>query len=508
LEASQDRIASEYVESQQRPPDPLLRKGTFVDGVLNLGVQLAEALAFIHSLGICHSDLKPSNVLMRPDGRPMLLDFNLSFRERPVASRLGGTFPYMSPEFLRAMDPDRKGFPIQLDARSDVFSLGVVLSELLTGHHPFGPLEKIDNYENLRQRLLEEQEKGVRVAWSKNPRVDPRIRRLLDQCVAFRPEDRPQTANELARGLRKSLSRRQRFRRWARLNTRLLVESVALSMAVLGLVIYWSVPKGPYSVRQFKKGMELYNARQFDEASEYFTRAVRSNPHDPDAHFARGRALQHMNLFAPAQEAYLEAEKLRPQARLVACMAYCSAQLGNHTNAIAEDNSAIEQGYETAEVLNNRGYSLLQRQLRLEDAELDFIAAIKLRDSLQAPHYNLAWLHLVRAYREKDPQTSCVKGCEHIRRALEIGPERADLHYTGAKLCARAAENEKSFIEPAFVFLSNAIRLGLPPKQLEVDAAGFKALAELARFKQLAATAPMQFKPEATPRLVDPLQDE
>src|SRR5260370_32014638 len=143
-DASPRRVAAEYVESQRPAPAPLLRKGTYVDGVLHLGLQLAEALAFIHSLGICHCDLKPSNVLLTPDGQPMLLDFNLSFREQPVDQRLGGTLPYMSPEFLRAMDSKRKAFPNQIDARSDLFSLGVMLCELLLGNPPFWLVEKTD----------------------------------------------------------------------------------------------------------------------------------------------------------------------------------------------------------------------------------------------------------------------------------------------------------------------------------------------------------------------------
>src|SRR5262249_15462451 len=56
LEASQDRVASEYIQLNRQATEPLLRRGTYVDGILNLGVQLAEALAFIHSLGICHCD--------------------------------------------------------------------------------------------------------------------------------------------------------------------------------------------------------------------------------------------------------------------------------------------------------------------------------------------------------------------------------------------------------------------------------------------------------------------
>src|SRR5262245_13056106 len=69
--------AEEAPEASGRAP-AVLRYGTFVDGVLHLAVQLADALAFVHGRGFCHGDLKPSNVLLSPDGRPMLLDFNLS----------------------------------------------------------------------------------------------------------------------------------------------------------------------------------------------------------------------------------------------------------------------------------------------------------------------------------------------------------------------------------------------------------------------------------------------
>ena len=64
------------------PPDRIFRSGSYVEGVIHLGVQLAEALAHAHAHGIFHRDLKPSNVLMSPDGRPLLLDFNLSVDER------------------------------------------------------------------------------------------------------------------------------------------------------------------------------------------------------------------------------------------------------------------------------------------------------------------------------------------------------------------------------------------------------------------------------------------
>jgi DNA-directed RNA polymerase specialized sigma24 family protein len=124
-------------EEEPAPPDPALRRGDYAAGVLHLGAQVAEALAFIHGRGIYHRDLKPSNVLLTPGGRPMLLDFNLSFDERRGGGWLGGTLPYMPPEELRAITAPGGA---AIDARSDLYALGVILYQLLAGRHPFGVL--------------------------------------------------------------------------------------------------------------------------------------------------------------------------------------------------------------------------------------------------------------------------------------------------------------------------------------------------------------------------------
>ena len=88
----------------------ILRKGSYVDGVVHLGVQLADALAHSHGRGIYHRDLKPSNVLMTPEGRPLLLDFNLSVDGRLLTGKVGGTVPYMAPEELATLF-EKRTFP-------------------------------------------------------------------------------------------------------------------------------------------------------------------------------------------------------------------------------------------------------------------------------------------------------------------------------------------------------------------------------------------------------------
>src|SRR5207249_8299999 len=148
LEAAED--VPSPVESPSRSSRAFLEKATYVDGIRLLGAAIAEALAYMHDRGIVHRDLKPSNVLLQPDGTPMLLDFNLSSDPKERIARMGGTIPYMSPEHLLAMD--REGDPDRsvLDAGADGFSLGVILYQLLTGKHPFGPLPGPMKWQELR----------------------------------------------------------------------------------------------------------------------------------------------------------------------------------------------------------------------------------------------------------------------------------------------------------------------------------------------------------------------
>src|SRR5207247_8782205 len=102
-----------------------------------LGSCLADGLAHAHERGILHRDLKPANVLLTDEGQPMLLDFNLAedtkLRGSAAAALLGGTLPYMAPEHLEAFQNGKR----EVDPRSDVYALGILLYELLAGRFPF-----------------------------------------------------------------------------------------------------------------------------------------------------------------------------------------------------------------------------------------------------------------------------------------------------------------------------------------------------------------------------------
>ncbi len=163
-----------------------------------------------HSRGLLHRDLKPANILIAGDGTPMLLDFNLSAPTEiateacpqgqsgePVVHRalLGGTLPYMAPEHLDAIDPEGSTSPDAVEERSDIYALGLILFEMISGNHPFPeppagltPVATIRGMKADRRRLPASSLRACcpEVPWS--------LDALVSQCLDPEPDRRYQTA--------------------------------------------------------------------------------------------------------------------------------------------------------------------------------------------------------------------------------------------------------------------------------------------------------------------------
>ena len=124
---------------QEVAPTAILRGLSYERAAMWIVAQLADGLQHAHQRGILHRDIKPSNVLMSAEGQALLLDFNLSPAqdEDPAHAAIGGTVAYMAPEHLRALVGRTPALIRQVDRRSDIYSLGIVLAEMLTGQHPF-----------------------------------------------------------------------------------------------------------------------------------------------------------------------------------------------------------------------------------------------------------------------------------------------------------------------------------------------------------------------------------
>lgn len=129
-----------------------------LEAVCWIGARLAEAVDYAHRQGVLHRDIKPANVLMNRYGQPLLADFNISFQSMDAASsagdRFGGTLAYMAPEHLDAFNPTSDSTAQAVDERSDVYSLGIVLGELLYGRSPLESPPRCDNRLQYLERMI------------------------------------------------------------------------------------------------------------------------------------------------------------------------------------------------------------------------------------------------------------------------------------------------------------------------------------------------------------------
>jgi serine/threonine protein kinase len=152
--------------------------------------EVAEALGHAHAHGYVHRDIKPANILLDGSGRAYLTDFGIAVVEEELLKDVGaaGTLPYMAPEQL----DDGLG---RADHRADIYALGVVFYELLTGRRPFQASSSLD----LREQILAGQ---VPSPHSIELGVPEALERICLRCLARSPEDRYRDAGALSADLR------------------------------------------------------------------------------------------------------------------------------------------------------------------------------------------------------------------------------------------------------------------------------------------------------------------
>jgi serine/threonine protein kinase len=432
------------------------RTGGYVAAVIDVARQLAEALAYVHLHGIYHRDLKPTNVLLSQDGRPMLLDFNLSDDPDVPRVQFGGTLRYMSPEQLRALAArDSEEMPI-IDGRSDLYSLGVVVYELLTGQHPHGiPNDRVQD-EQFRQELLARKARGNAPLRGRHPDVDQGLEKIIHRCLAVEPAGRFATADDLVVALRRWQSPARRALRGV--SRHRLLASFALAGILAGIALGVYQAQLPSQAQcQFDRGVRAYEGRDFRAAIDAFSGALDQPSAPSDAHYLRGRAYLHLRPpeYRKALDDFLRAEVIATadpvskegRGKAVASAAMCYHALSQEESmnfaafsqkALSYFDKAIEYGFAPAILHNNRGFIQARLKGEIENAARSFTLALQLDPNLQAAYHNRARIDLRRAdnYVAKGyvPET----GIHDIKEAIRLGPTSPELYYDAFCLFMKA----------------------------------------------------------------------
>lgn len=229
-----------------------------VDAVCWIGSRLADALDHAHRHGVLHRDLKPGNILVSQYGRPMLVDFNLAnlvHADGTSSQLFGGTLPYMSPEHLEAFDPAVPVDAHVVTRQSDIYSLGVVLYELLTGAQPF-PARSEGATLSQRLSLMVADRRQLDLIHSARSWTGwdeaPSLKTVLQKSLAPQPADRWESAQAFQQALLDVLDLRATLRKTAGvpLFARWCTEHPFIALAILGLFPHFlgSLVNIPYNL--------------------------------------------------------------------------------------------------------------------------------------------------------------------------------------------------------------------------------------------------------------------
>jgi len=181
-------IAMEYIEGRSLEELIVSRKKFSLDEIINIMTQIGDALDYAHSKGIVHRDIKPGNILIDKEGNTHLCDFGIARIEASDLTQTGtslGTPNYMSPEEIAGKKADN---------RSDLFSVGVILYELLTNEKPFPG----DNFTTVLYKIINEDPLPLKTFDKKLP---DGLDHTVQKALAKAPESRYQSCRELTEDL-------------------------------------------------------------------------------------------------------------------------------------------------------------------------------------------------------------------------------------------------------------------------------------------------------------------
>ncbi|MBK9387827.1 MAG: protein kinase [Planctomycetes bacterium] len=301
------RAADEAADAAERVAEGWF-SASWTELALRIALQVAEALQHAHERGVLHRDVKPSNVMLTRDGRALLLDFGLATREdAQKLTRSGtavGSLPYMAPEQHRAEE---------LDARTDVYALGLLLYELLTLRSPYLGASA----EETRRRVLDGAAEPIRKC---NPAVPWDVQTVCAKAMDREPARRYPSMAALASDLRSLLelrpiaaappSRWLLAQRWAQRRP-----AAAAALAIASLALLAGIPLFLWNDWRYRREIEHERDVAVFERGRAETNAKRADEQRQLAE-ANARRADEQKQLAVANQARAEAQAARAAAVL------------------------------------------------------------------------------------------------------------------------------------------------------------------------------------------------
>lgn len=434
------------------------------DAVAYIGARLADALHHSHGQGVVHGDIKPSNILITPQGEPLLMDFNLSGNSALATEAPGGTLPYMPPEQLVGITSSQSPKRSNYDARSDVFSLGVVLYELCCGRLPFPAAEGELSLKQAADHLLSAQKAGYVPLRQVNRDVSATLARTVEKCLAWLPNARFQSAAEVRDAfLRELTSTKRALRRIHRWKTPALLAFVFCLIAILVHRAY-VISLGPKHEVLFKRGVALRLADDPRGAQLQFSQALALRPDFSAASFELARALIAQGEFSAARSHFLTLARKYKDPSSAAYLGYCFSRSGESGLAVAWYERAISRGCKSGEVLNNYAVdfptgnsatSAEEKAQRIEDALEQALVQFPNSPTVK---FNCIQFDLDQASKGHRKVTS--RSLEYCRELMLTSPKCGELLFSAARLyCLAYPENQRR-LDEACDFLELSFELG------------------------------------------------